>query len=256
VNPTDEVDIIDRIALDLPIEVRAAYYRVMNYCRSLPENDEMLRVLRAMQFLTLLMRQVPERILSERERLEGSLSEAMGQLRETAERAEDYRSMIEDRLTALPGELVAGLCPERVAREINESLRQQFVQSTIPQTAQAMSVVAAQLQAAVVDFSKTAAVLNHAHRGGAEQARQAVESLNTTVSAAASMARQAAQELSLAFRRELRWSIYTLVSIGIALAFGAGMLYEYWLSTPTGNAVRAEPPAAAAPAKVRQRPAR
>ena len=42
-------------------DVRAAYYRELNHCRSLPENDEMLRILRAMQFLTLLMRQVPER---------------------------------------------------------------------------------------------------------------------------------------------------------------------------------------------------
>ena len=45
-----EPDLIDRIANALPAEVRADYYREMRHCRSLPENDEMLRILRAMQF--------------------------------------------------------------------------------------------------------------------------------------------------------------------------------------------------------------
>jgi hypothetical protein len=54
-----EPDLIDRIANALPEEVRADYYREMRHCRSLPENDEMLRILRAMQFLALLMDGVP-----------------------------------------------------------------------------------------------------------------------------------------------------------------------------------------------------
>ena len=65
-----EADLIDRIANALPAEVRADYYRELRHCRSLPENDEMLRILRAMQFLTLLMVQAPSRVAVERERLE------------------------------------------------------------------------------------------------------------------------------------------------------------------------------------------
>ena len=42
----------------------------MRHCQSLPENDEMLRILRAMQFLTLLMVQVPGEVAAEREKLE------------------------------------------------------------------------------------------------------------------------------------------------------------------------------------------
>jgi hypothetical protein len=48
-------DLIDRIANALPDNVRSDYYRELMHCRSLPQNDEMLRILRAMQFLTLLM---------------------------------------------------------------------------------------------------------------------------------------------------------------------------------------------------------
>jgi len=54
----EEPDLIDRIAEKLPPDVRADYYR--RHCRSLPENDEMLRILRAMQFLVLLIEQAPE----------------------------------------------------------------------------------------------------------------------------------------------------------------------------------------------------
>ena len=49
-----EMDLTDRIAAALPLEVRADFYRELRHCRSLPENDEMLRILRIMQFLTLL----------------------------------------------------------------------------------------------------------------------------------------------------------------------------------------------------------
>jgi hypothetical protein len=39
-----ESDQIDRIANGLPAELRADYYREIRHCRSLPENDEMLRM--------------------------------------------------------------------------------------------------------------------------------------------------------------------------------------------------------------------
>ena len=73
-SPDPEADLVDRIAQDLPADVRAAYYRELNHCRSLPESDEMLRILRAMQFLTLLMRQVPDEVTAERMRLEALFS--------------------------------------------------------------------------------------------------------------------------------------------------------------------------------------
>ena len=70
-------DLIDRIAKGLPAEVRADYYREMMHCRSLPENDEMLRILRILQILTLLMEQVPSRVVVEREKLERLFKETL-----------------------------------------------------------------------------------------------------------------------------------------------------------------------------------
>src|SRR5213594_2704385 len=78
-----EADLIDRIANALPAEVRADYYRELRHCRSLPENDELLRLIRAMQFLTLLMEQVPARIVVEREQIDRLLRTVMERLEKT-----------------------------------------------------------------------------------------------------------------------------------------------------------------------------
>lgn len=252
----DDIDIVDRIAQDLPVEVRAAYYRELTHCRSLPENDEMLRILRAMQFLTLLMREVPERVCTERERLEDLFHRTMETTAELASSAERYRSMLDSRLAKLPEEIAQGIRPDMVAREINESLRQQFVQSTLPQTAVAMTAIAAQLQTAVADFSKSANILNHAHSGAAERARAAVEQIDRAVSTAVHTAGHSAEQLSSAFRREMKWSIYTLVSVALILGLGTGMLCQHWLDSPAEPPAQATPTLDKTPAKAGRPPAK
>src|SRR5439155_25692190 len=141
-----EPDLIDRIANALPAEVRAEYYRELRHCRSLPENDEMLLVLRAMQFLTLLMVQAPGRVAVERERLEQLFTAALRSLEQLLKSSEAYKRQLDERLSRLPVEIAAGISPQAIAGNINESLRQRFVQSTIPETALALAQVAEQMK--------------------------------------------------------------------------------------------------------------
>ena len=249
-SPDPEADLVDRIAQDLPADVRAAYYRELNHCRSLPESDEMLRILRAMQFLTLLMRQVPDKVTDERGRFEALFSQAVEELRVFAERAGEYRSAIEDRLVELPAAVAQGIRPEVVAREVNESLRQQFTASTIPQTAHAMTVAAAEMKAAVTDFTKMAAVIHNEHRSTAVQAKRTIEELESAVSRAASTAHHAAAQLSESFHRSLHRSIYTLLSLTALAAFGLGMLFDQWISTPQTAGSQPRPADVSAPQKV------
>ena len=101
-----ESDLIDRIASALPVEVRADYYREMRHCRSLPENDEMLRILRAMGFLVLLMVQAPERMATERLRLEEAMADALRALHEICECNDAYRAQLDQRLVQLPLSLI------------------------------------------------------------------------------------------------------------------------------------------------------
>ena len=136
-----EPDLIDRIANALPAELQADYYREMRYCRSLSENDEMLRILRAMQFWVVLMVQTPERIAAERQRLEQIITDFLKALLEIRQSIASYQSQLDQRLVQLPAQIAEGIDPEAIAATINESLRQrQFVQSTIPATAEALAV--------------------------------------------------------------------------------------------------------------------
>jgi hypothetical protein len=93
-----EPDLIDRIADSLPAEIRADFYREMRHCRSLPENDEMLRIIRIMQFLTLLIHTAPSRLAAERESLDHALSTCADALGRTVAR-----------LNGLPQEVAGGM---------------------------------------------------------------------------------------------------------------------------------------------------
>src|SRR5438876_3225953 len=94
-------DLIDRIANALPAEVRADYYRELRHCRSLPENDEMLRILRAMQFLTLLIQEAPNRVAVEREKLERLFRAALNTLEKSLQTGEAYKRQLDQRLSRL-----------------------------------------------------------------------------------------------------------------------------------------------------------
>jgi len=107
--PLAEPDLIDRIASALPEELRADYYREMAHCRSLPETDEMLRILRAMQFLTVLIEQTPARLASEREQLAEALSGAIESLQSAHQAGVTYQKQLEARLSQLPEEVAKGI---------------------------------------------------------------------------------------------------------------------------------------------------
>jgi cell pole-organizing protein PopZ len=210
-----EKDLTDRIADALPAEVRADFYRELRHCRSLPENDEMLRILRAMQFLTLLIDGAPSRLAVERHALDHSLSECSAVLVETV-----------GRLDALPSKVASGISPEVIAGKINESLRQQFVQSTIPQTGDALAVVAAQIKRAIAEFQQASATVTQAHHHAASETEQAARRIETSVRAAASASNSATEELRATFLHEYRWSIAMIAFIALITGVILGMAYE------------------------------
>jgi hypothetical protein len=112
----------------------------------------------------------------------------------------------------------------------NESLRQQFVQSTIRATAEALAVAAAQMRNTTSEFARSASTLGDSYRGAAEEARQAVANFESTSSHAISSTKRAAEELVHVFREEYRWSLYALLSIALLVGIETGMLIEQRLS--------------------------
>ncbi len=233
VQPPDcsQPDLIDRIADSLPAEVRADYYREMRHCRSLPENDEMLRILRAMQFLTLITVQVPERLMAEREKLDHRLNQMIASMEKWLAASEVYQQNLDERLAQLPAAIADGISPQAIAGKINENLRQQFVQSTIPQTAEALTVVAKELRKTTADFAGAAKSLVNQYTGAAEEARQAIQKIESTVSSATATANRAASDLSQTFLQGRRWAMITAA----AAALGAGLLLGATLDSRFGR---------------------
>jgi len=219
-----EPDLIDRIADALPAEVRADFYREMRHCRSLPENDEMLRILRIMQFLTLLMEQIPARIGIERERFEQLIGIAAESLQRSLESTEAYRDDIDQRLSGLPDKIAKGISPEIIAGKINESLRQQFIQTTIPQTAQALAVVSTLLRNSSSEFSATAASLGKAYSGAVHQAEEAIDAIRASTNSA----HEAARKLLTTYQGEYRWSVLLLTSCSLVTGTLLGTILDHW----------------------------
>jgi len=228
-----EPDLIDRIANALPVEVRADYYRELRHCRSLPENDEMLRILRAMQFSLLLMVQVPERMASERERFEQTVTGSKELLENVGKFTQDHKQQIDRRLEQVSTDVAKALKPEVVAATINESLRQQFIKSTIPETADALAVNAAQIKKATAEFVSSAHTLGGAYGGAVAEARQAIARLESTCTEAVTKTTRAAQELLTVFRQEYRWSLWALTASALLLGFLLGIGYAHWVHLPS-----------------------
>lgn len=225
-------ELIDRIGNALPEDVRADFFREMMYCRSLPEDDELLRVIRVMQFLTLLMEGVPGRVAAEREQLEQLFASTSLFLKQALESTKAYQQQLDERLIRLPETIAMGIRPEAIAAEINESLRQQFVLSTIPDTATALGLIAKKMKEASAEFSTTADTLGNSYRGIAQQARDAINSINASVSQAADTASLAAKKLSVNFHRAFWWSMCGLTGGALLIGCLLGMLVERRLYPP------------------------
>jgi hypothetical protein len=228
VGQTSEPDLIDRIANALPEQVRADYYREMAHCRALPESDEMLRILRAMQFLTVLIEQTPARLASEREQLAGVLSDAIASLQEVHQAGAVYQRQLEVRLSKLPEEVAQGISADAIAAKLNERLRQQFQESGLLGLAEAIGVQATGLRKASKELSTALDDFAHPTYGAVRVVNDAVASMKVNIDDAAAHIRAQTNRL----QNEL-WGTIAVVAAGmLALGFMLGILYYGWIRSP------------------------
>ena len=236
-----EQDLIDRIAGALPEEVRAEYYRELRHCRSLPESDEMLRLLRAMQFLVLLMVQAPGRVAVEREKLDSLLASAIESIGRMGTASEEYHRDLERRLAELPPEIARGISPAAVAGEINEILRQEFMRSTIPQTVEALGGISDRMKKVCAEFSASAESIGNSYRGAAEDARRIVTSLKSEIALASEAATRFSKEVADRSAKGYRWSMMMLAGGSLVMGLAFGMMFERWLLGPPEPTVQSAP---------------
>jgi hypothetical protein len=250
-----EPDLIDRIALALPEEIRAEYYRELLHCRSLPESDEMLRLLRAMQFLVLLIEQAPARVAEERERLDKLLATTLANMSKISAASEAYHTGLQRKIAKLPADIANGISPEAIAAKINENLRQEFTRSTIPKTAEALGVISERMKTVCSEFSTTSDSLGSVYRGAAEDARKAVASLHSEMSQATVTAARFTSELTEKFSKAYRLSLVMLAGGALIIGLAIGMMFERFLFSPPERIVQPVAPSVqTTPQPVQQAP--
>ena len=219
-SPDSTAEMIDSIAEGVPDHLRAAYYRDMRILHSLSASDEMLRILKVIQWNSVIALQVPARIAAEVGKLDRSLRDNVEALQQ-----------VHEHLDHLSDELVERVSAEAIANQLYESLRQQFVKSTIPQTGKALTVTAGQVKEAVAGLEQVTPKIVAAHKHAAGAAVQAVREMKSEISEVAATARQATAELSRTFLHEYRWALGLLVVFAALLGFWLGILAVrsgYW----------------------------
>jgi gas vesicle protein len=230
-NP-NEADLIDRIAELLPEEQRPLWYREMAHLRLLPADDEMLRIAHAMGFLALVTRETPHAIASEREQLTTILEGSVAAIQEARKDVISLHKQLESRLTQLPAEISEGIRPSVIAGKLNESLRQEFLKSGIPETAQTLTAVSRQMRQVATEFEQAARELAASQQAITKDARQALDQVHSAIRRAAETAKDCARDLTQTFRREYKWSVLVLCVSALLVGISLGILYEHWTYPP------------------------
>jgi len=171
--PGGEPTTFDSLARLVPDELHAAYYRVLAHTRGLSPDDEMLRILEAMGVLALLTRHTPKDIADERERFQELLETHRQFSDEAQQKMLGYVHELESRIADLPREIEAGLDPKQIAKMLDESLRQHFLQCGVQDTVKALQTVSATMTSAQDDLAGALHKLTDSHRGVAAQVERA-----------------------------------------------------------------------------------
>jgi hypothetical protein len=208
-----EPTLFDSLARLVPEELQAEYYRVLAHTRTLSPDDEMLRILEAMGILALLTRHTPKDIADERERFQEMLDLHRQFSDEAQQKMLGYVHELEARISALPGEIEAGLDPQQIAKLLGESLRQHFLQSGITATVKGLQTTGATLTTAQKELSTALRTLSDSHGGIVAQVESANNRLTYSLESRAKTVDSLLHELK-----------GDLLRIWIPLACGATLL--------------------------------
>jgi hypothetical protein len=183
--------------------------------------------------------------------LEASLATIHG----AGEAGQAYQRQLDERLSQLPADLAEGISPEAIARAITESLRQQFVQSGLPATADALSAISHQLRQAMGPFQRAAGELS-ACACRAEETRRASDQMTASVAKATETASVAVETVRQEFRLVCVRAVWLLCGTACVLGMLLGIVFERWRigGTPIVPQTAALPAPIAAPSSTASTP--
>jgi hypothetical protein len=228
-------NVFDAIAQLLEPGQREYFYQRMLQFRHLRPEDELLRLVEAIGFLALLIREAPKAVAIERDQIANTLATSLVSIQAVAQSWRAYQMQLDDRLARLPAEIANGISPEAIAQAITESLRQQFVQSGLPATAEALTVVARQIKQTSGDVQRSAVQLA-ACPSVAEHANRTIDELSASLARATDTARWAAADIAQHVRLDYYRSVSLLCAAACVLGVILGFVLQSWRASRSSAA--------------------
>ena len=196
-----------------------------------------------MGFLAIVTRQTPAQFAIEREQLSAILDRSVTAIQSARQDVVTLHQQLGERLAQLPAEISVGINPAAIAVKLGESLRQQFVESGIPETAQALAVVSKKMQQTAGEFDRSSKQLTDSYRSAAKETRQTLDEMKSSIQSATATANRAANQLTNTFRREYKWSVFALCIAALLLGFALGIEFNRW-TAPTMSEANTNTPVA------------
>jgi hypothetical protein len=238
-----EISLFDRLAQLVPSERQTEYYRVLAHTRTLRPDDELLRILEAMGILALVTCETPAAVANERIQLQELLESALERTEAARERMFEYVRLIDSRLSGLPHELENGLDPLRIAKLLGESLRQHFLKSGLPDTAQSLRANVTELSSAQKQLSEACQHITHANKTMTSQVESTNNHVTRSVESSARMIRELLDELA---HHVVRVWLPTVATAAFVLGCMVGIRFESGRSCPTPPPIVEQPPSPSA----------
>jgi hypothetical protein len=221
----NDVTWVEEVAALLPEESRLGWYRnVRPWLRMLPPEDEIAHLAYSMGYLAVLTRTTPALIAEERVKLTALLqrhsNDVIGAVKTTA----DYHQKLSERLKKLPAEISQGLSPKVLATEIADGVREQFLQSGIPEAGRVLKEQGDRLRQLVADQQRALASIQQQLNDSRSQARSALDSVRSGAAAAKNSIDEWNNEMT-----RLQWLWQGLV---LLLGLLLGALLYWWVIDP------------------------
>jgi hypothetical protein len=132
----------------------------MSYFNSLPEHDEMFRLVELLGLLALVGQHIPD-----------APADMLVELRAQSTAASEYRAKVDGRLASLPDEIAAGVDVEAMTKSMAEGFRQQLAATGLETTANLLrsaskeitalsGQISASLKPAAKEYENTSATIS------------------------------------------------------------------------------------------------
>jgi hypothetical protein len=190
---------------------RETYAALVSYFNSLPEGDELFRLVELLGLLSLVGQRLPD-----------AMAELLAELRAQAKAAGEYHAQVDARLADLPAQIAEGVDPKAIAEQMSEVFRQRI-------TGAGLRDVAAQLKTASADIKSLANDASASLKPAANEIRGITAAISTEVRKLVSAAREVEQHNArlMARERSNRWGLMALAALLLFLAGGlCGMFLE------------------------------